>query len=88
MSKLYQEIYDISPLISSELAVFPQDVSFVRNKSHCFSKGDSYSLSSINTTLHIGSHADAPSHYHSQGEDIAAQDLSRYFGPCQVLQGG
>lgn len=78
-------IYDISPLISPELAVFPGDVPFSRNVSMDFTKGDSLSLSSITSTLHIGAHADAPSHYHKEGVSIEYCSLSRYFGTCQVI---
>lgn len=78
-------IYDISPLITSDLAVFPGDVAFSRNISMDFSKGDSLSLSSITSTLHIGAHADAPSHYHKDGISIDQCSLDRYFGRCQVM---
>ena len=78
-------IYDISPLITTELAVFPGDVSFSRNVTLDMNKGDSLSLSSIVTTLHLGAHADAPSHYHKDGVSIDQCSLSRYIGPCQVL---
>jgi arylformamidase len=50
-----------------------------------FNRGDHLSLSSITTTLHLGAHADAPSHYHKEGKSIESCSLSRYLGPCQVL---
>lgn len=78
-------IHDISPLITPELAVFPGDVPFSRNVSMDFIKGDSLSLSSIASTLHIGAHADAPSHYHKEGMSIEQCSLTRYFGMCQVI---
>lgn len=78
-------IHDISPLITPELAVFPGDVPFSRTVSMDFTKGDSLSLSSITSTLHIGAHADAPSHYHKEGVSIEQCSLSRYFGICQVI---
>lgn len=51
-----------------------------------FEKGDHLALSSISTTLHIGAHADAPSHYHPNGASIEQRDLERYIGPCTVLR--
>ena len=77
--------YDISPEISEGSAVFPGDVSFRRLVSLDFRKGDHLGLSSIQTTVHIGAHADAPSHYHSQGQSIDQRPLERYFGSCQVV---
>lgn len=78
-------IYDISPLISSKTAVFPGDVEFQRKVSMDFSQGDHISLSAIVSTLHLGAHADAPSHYHSQGKSIDQCDLHIYLGRCQVV---
>ncbi len=80
------EIIDISPVISEHLAVFPGDVPFKQNFSLHVSEGASITLSSISTTLHIGAHADAPSHYHAEGCDIATRSLSYYIGPCQVIK--
>ena len=78
--------YDISPEISKDLGVFPGDIAFAREISYDFKKGDHLLLSSINTTLHIGAHADAPNHYHPQGLGIAARDLKTYFGKCEVRE--
>jgi arylformamidase len=78
-------LFDISPEVSSLTAVFPGDLPFRRNVSLDFKKGDSLLLSSIETTLHIGAHTDAPNHYHSQGTGMAARDLKVYLGRCQVI---
>lgn len=78
-------IHDISPLITPSLAVFPGDVAFQRKVSMDFAKGDHLSLSAIETTLHLGAHADAPSHYHKEGVSIEHCPLETYFGPCQVI---
>jgi arylformamidase len=78
-------IIDISPLITPSLAVFPGDVPFQRQVSLEFAKGHHLSLSSISTTLHLGAHADAPSHYHPEGLAIDQVNLATYVGPCQVV---
>lgn len=79
------ECYDISPLLSPETAIFPGDVSFQRKISLDFKKNDHLVLSSIETTLHIGAHVDAPSHYHPKGQSIDQRSLNYYFGSCQVI---
>jgi len=79
------EYFDISPQISSEIAVFPGDVPFRRMTSLDIQKGDHLTLSAIETTLHIGAHADAPSHYHIKGESIEQRSLKIYFGAAQVI---
>jgi len=48
--------------------------------------GDNLDLSDIKTTLHIGAHADAPSHYHLEGETIEQRKLSFYMGAAQVIE--
>lgn len=80
------KIWDISPLISEKTAVFPGDVPFSRNIAMDTKQGQHLTLSSINTTLHIGAHADAGNHYHREGSGIEARELERYLGPCQVVE--
>ena len=82
----YKNIIDISPTISERLAVFPGDEPFSRNESCKLTDGAPYTLSAITTTLHIGSHADAPSHYALNGESIAERNLEIYLGKCQVIR--
>lgn len=79
------QIYDISPVISEKTAVFPGDQPFSRQVAMTFDKGDHLELSAIHTTLHIGAHADAPSHYHPDAPSIDRRDLEFYIGPCQVV---
>lgn len=77
-------VYDLSPTLSSRTGVFPGDVEFKRPISMSFEKGHHLGLSSITTTLHIGAHADAPSHYAARGEGIATRSLEYYVGPAYV----
>ena len=79
-------ILDISPLISPRIAVWPGDVPFSREMSAAMEKGDHLDLSAITTTLHLGAHADAPSHYTRAGAGMGDVDLAPYVGPCQVVQ--
>ncbi len=82
----FTKIIDISPTISERLAVFPGDEPFQRKVSLDFNKGDNLTLSAISTSLHIGAHADAPSHYTQGASSIAERDLHFYLGPCQVIR--
>lgn len=50
-----------------------------------FQKGQHIELSSIHTTVHIGAHADAPSHYWANGVSIEQRPLDFYMGPCEVV---
>ncbi len=79
-------ILDISPLISERMAVWPGDIPFSRVVSAAMEHGDNLELSSITATLHLGAHADAPSHYIRAGAGMADVDLAPYVGPCQVVR--
>lgn len=49
-------------------------------------QGDHLGLSSISTTVHIGAHADAPSHYGVKAEGINKRDVALYIGGAQVIE--
>jgi arylformamidase len=82
-----REFFDISPEISEATAVFPGDTPYSRKVALDFKKGDNLVLSSIQTSVHIGAHTDAPNHYNSDpaSEGIGARSLSYYLGPAQVI---
>lgn len=77
---------DISPLISSEIAVFPGDTPYENTYLFDFKAGANFSLSKINSTVHLGAHADAPFHYHPEGKTIDEVSLDYYLGSCQVVE--
>ncbi|MCB0357583.1 MAG: cyclase family protein, partial [Bdellovibrionales bacterium] len=77
--------YDISPLISSRIGVFPGDQKYERKINMSYEMGQNLEVSAISSTLHLGAHADAPNHYHKNGEAIHQRSLSYYYGNTQVL---
>jgi arylformamidase len=79
-------IYDITPVVSERLQVWPGDIRPRRHVTMDMKRGDHLTLSSFKATVHLGAHADAPSHYGPEGRTMEAQDLSYYLGPCQVIQ--
>jgi arylformamidase len=79
------ELIDISPTLHAATAVWPGDVGLSRVVSLDMQRGDNLTLSSMTTTLHVGAHADAPSHYARHGADIAERPLELYYGPCDVV---
>lgn len=78
-------VYDITPVISERIGVFPGDTRFQRAVLLDMEKGHNIGLSSVTTTVHLGAHADAPNHYHLGGSGIEARSLTRYFGRCLVV---
>ncbi|MFP5386365.1 MAG: cyclase family protein [Bacteriovoracia bacterium] len=80
------QFIDISPVLRRGIAVFPGDTPFERTVNMSFKKGQHLDLSDVRTTLHVGAHTDAPSHYHGEGETMEKRDLAFYLGPCQVIE--
>jgi arylformamidase len=78
-------LIDISPVIDATINVWPGDTPFVRTINSNMHAGANLTLSDIRTTLHVGAHADAPSHYLAGGADIAARRLDLYLGRCIVV---
>lgn len=78
-------LYDISPELTPDLPVWPGDNPLRRELLKELSAGDSVTLSTLHTTVHLGSHADAPSHYLPGGKGIGGLELEPFLGPCQVI---
>lgn len=80
-----QKIFDISPLLSPKIAVWPGDTPLTREVLCSIDAGSNIDLSTIRTTVHLGAHADAPKHYNPSGVTIEAVELAPYLGPCEVI---
>ena len=78
-------LLDISPPVDATIQVWPGDTAFVRTVNLDMAAGANLTLSDIRTTVHVGAHADAPSHYSANGQHIAARRLEYYIGPCNVI---
>ncbi len=82
----HKKIIDISPVINGNIAVFPGDTPFQREELLSFQKNNHLDLSTIRTTVHLGAHTDAPSHYHKDGVGMEKRELHYYLGNCQVVE--
>lgn len=81
-----RKIYDISPPITEDYAVFPGDTPFSMTELMSFKDGNHLDLCTINTTTHLGAHTDAPRHYSADGAAMGSVDLNTYIGDCQVVE--
>ena len=48
--------------------------------------GDSCNMAKLSTTLHCGTHADAPLHFIENGKTINAVPLEKFIGECRVIE--
>jgi arylformamidase len=79
-------LYDISPPIDPALKVWPGDTPPSRELLLDMKKGANLTLSSLHATVHLGAHADAPSHYGADAPSIDQRSVELYLGPCQVMR--
>ncbi len=49
-------------------------------------RGDTITLSTLRATVHLGAHADAPSHYGRDAATIESRPLDLYLGLCRVIR--
>ncbi len=79
-------IYDITPPVTPDIAVFPGDTPLTREVLLDMQRGDALTLSAIHSTVHLGAHADGANHYGRDGRSVGEMPLERYLGPCQVIE--
>jgi arylformamidase len=80
--------YDITPPITSKLAVWPGDTPLSREVLNDMARGDNITLSTLHATTHLGAHADGPNHYGKDAPAIDERGLDYYLGPCEVIRVG
>jgi kynurenine formamidase len=73
------KIIDLSHLIHSNMPVYPGDKEVVISAEKTW-ESDGYRLSSLISSLHAGTHIDAPSHLTGSDERMNDIDLSRCMG--------
>lgn len=78
-------IYDISQTLRDVLPVWPDDTAYDIAKKWAISPDCPVNVSRITMSSHSGTHADAPSHYDTDGIDSDGLDLGRYMGECVVI---
>jgi len=79
-------LYDISEPISPATAVWPGDTPLSREVLMDMRAGANITLSTLRATVHLGAHADAPSHYGRDAPTIDERPLARYLGPARVVR--
>ncbi len=78
-------IMDISHALTEKIGVWPGDSPLTREVLCEIKKGDSVTLSTLRSTVHLGSHADGPNHYAQDAQGVGEMPLTHYIGPCHVI---
>jgi arylformamidase len=79
------KVYDITPPVTEQLAVWPGDTPMSREVLLDMQRGGNLTLSTLRATVHLGAHADGPNHYGKDAPGIDRRSLDFYLGPCQVF---
>lgn len=79
------DLIDISQPLSPATAVWPGDQPVERSWTARLQEGDTVNLSSLQLSVHAGTHADAPFHVREEGTHTEAFDLSVFVGPAHVV---
>lgn len=79
-------LYDLSPTVGPGTPVWPGDTPFSARLTWRMADGAAVNLSAVETTPHLGSHADAPFHTEPEGAGMAEVPLLPYLGPCRVVR--
>ena len=79
-------IYDISLTISPDLPTWPGDPKLELEKLESMDKGAHNNVSRISSSVHLGTHVDAPYHFLNDGGTAEKLPLEILTGPCYVVQ--
>ena len=79
-------IYDISLTISPTLPTWPGDPGIELEKFESMDSGAHNNVSRISSSVHIGTHVDAPYHFLNDGSTVEKLPLDVLTGPCYVAQ--
>lgn len=78
-------MYDISLPFDENIALFPGDPPFKRERVRSLDKGDRVNLSLLYMGAHTGTHIDAPLHMKRQGSDVARYAAEKLVGRARVI---
>ncbi|MFD2682380.1 arylformamidase [Bacillus seohaeanensis] len=76
---------DISQPLSSDIAHWPGDTPYSYETTFTKEQTGSVNIGKITTSLHTGTHVDAPFHFKNDGEKIVDLDINLYIGPARVI---
>lgn len=77
--------HDISTPLTGAIPVWPGDVPFRLHRSHHVDSGASFTLASMELSLHTGSHLDAPAHVLAGGATVDRIPLDTCVGPARLV---
>ena len=80
------ELYDISLTLSENLPTWPGDPTIKLNKISSIQDGEMSNVTQLSSTVHVGTHIDAPDHFLDNGDFVEDIHLELLVGPVQVIE--
>jgi arylformamidase len=77
---------DVTATLNEDLAVWPDDPPLRLRRVSSMDEGEEANLTVIESTLHLGTHIDAPMHYVKDGAGIEAMPVDLMVGSVQVIE--
>jgi arylformamidase len=77
---------DVSAPLHNGMAHWPDNQAFERTHTLAIDRGDAANVSAITTSVHNGTHMDAPAHFIPGGNGIETLPLTATMGPARVLE--
>lgn len=77
---------DVTRTLTNGIIRWPGDREFRWERIADIGKGSPANVSTISTTVHIGTHIDAPLHFIPDGDDVAQLTLDVLCGPATVIE--
>lgn len=79
------EWIDISQPLNKSIAHWPGDTPFTYQMTYSKAQTGSVNIGCITTSLHSGTHVDAPFHFDNEGEKVIDLDINLYIGGCRLI---
>ena len=80
------ELIDISRPLAATTAGWPGDVPYRYTLGWSQAAGSSVNVGAVETSVHAGTHCDAPFHYAAAGATADRLPLDAFLGPCRVVE--
>lgn len=76
---------DVSVRLHNGMPGWPGDRAFERHLENDMRRGDEYNLSVVSSSVHIGTHMDAPLHFVEGAASMEQAPLATLIGPARVI---
>ena len=84
-SSLERRVYDVSRPLAVTTACWPGDVPFSFRFSSKIRDGASVNVGAVESSVHNGTHCDAPFHYDDAGLTVERLPVTTFVGPAYVV---